>query len=391
MRTANVVILLSALLVTTPGKAPGASYSFSDRAAFLAATSSTQVVTFEGLLPSNPPPQWHPVPDGDPALLGVAFHIASAHCVGNWGPSRLGLDYDLAGVFLTDTFGDAPCETLVVTLPSKVSAFGFDFGSRGGFSYEFPPRIILSNGFTTDVAVARGFIGFTSDEPFVDARIVNPHYGWNINMELDNVTFGDRAVLRADIDVDPDVLNTKSRGRWVSAYLALPGHDPTTVDVSSVRISGLPAVSEPLEAGDHDGDGVPDVGLKVDRASLVENLPIGMNRITVSGRLTTGESFEGEGWVRVIAPGLAAGLAGQPDFRIGSDGVLHFTTGRTGPVQMELFDVRGRLALSIARESVPEGRQAWSLTQGKRLTSGIYFYRMTTIEGRSAGRVIVLR
>ncbi len=75
-------------------------------------------------------------------------------------------------------------------------------------------------------------------------------------------------------------------------------------------------------------------------------------------------------------------------------GLLHFTLARSGAVDARLFDVNGRLARVIADRAwfsagshdLRVDRQA-----GDPLVPGVYFYRITTPEGASEGRMIVLR
>jgi hypothetical protein len=76
-------------------------------------------------------------------------------------------------------------------------------------------------------------------------------------------------------------------------------------------------------------------------------------------------------------------------------GVLTFRTTRPGPVDLRVFDVRGRLARAIEVPLVPsgnhqleiDGRDRWS----NPLASGVYFYSLRTPDGDSRGRFAVLK
>ena len=118
MSTVRLILIVLAMSAGLEN-AWAASVPYTDRGAFLAATSAVQTITFEGLLPPDAVPGMYFVPfNGTPQLLGATIAITSQGCFGNFGPSSLGLALDEAGTFLLDRLGDAPCETLLVTLPS---------------------------------------------------------------------------------------------------------------------------------------------------------------------------------------------------------------------------------------------------------------------------------
>jgi hypothetical protein len=73
------------------------------------------------------------------------------------------------------------------------------------------------------------------------------------------------------IDFDPDTLNLKSKGEVVTVYIELPeGYDAGQIDVSSIILNGtVPALTKPTEIGDYDDDGIPDLMVKFDRASVI--------------------------------------------------------------------------------------------------------------------------
>jgi hypothetical protein len=55
--------------------------------------------------------------------------------------------------------------------------------------------------------------------------------------------------IDAVIDIDPDVLNQRSNGKWVTAYIELPSeYDVNNIDISSVRLEdSIPAVKGEVE------------------------------------------------------------------------------------------------------------------------------------------------
>lgn len=108
--------------------------------------------------------------------------------------------------------------------------------------------------------------------------------------------------LPATIDIDPDTLDLKSRGRWITCYIELLlGYDVANIDVSTVALEGiLSAEPWPTEIGDHDGDGVPDLMVKFDRVAVRELVSIGDNvELTIIGKWGPAP-FRGSDTVRVI-------------------------------------------------------------------------------------------
>jgi outer membrane protein assembly factor BamB len=114
-------------------------------------------------------------------------------------------------------------------------------------------------------------------------------------------------VVQAELDLDPDTLNLKSRDKWITAYIELPdGYDVADIDVGTVTLEGtIAAEDHPTELGDYDDDGTTDLMVKFDRQALIEYLDgtIGEVALTVSGELSDGTLFEGSDTITVINPG----------------------------------------------------------------------------------------
>jgi hypothetical protein len=126
----------------------------------------------------------------------------------------------------------------------------------------------------------------------------------NVESATETADTGCGVVIPATIDIDPDTLNLKSKGKWITAYIELSsGHDLASVDVGTIMLEGVvPAESHPTEIGDHDGDGIPDLMVKFDRQAVQELLEPGDVELTVTGSWRA-VLFKGSDTIRVIEPG----------------------------------------------------------------------------------------
>jgi hypothetical protein len=124
-------------------------------------------------------------------------------------------------------------------------------------------------------------------------------------------------VIKATIDIDPDKLNLKSNGKWVTGYIELPGDyliddiDIETVAIAKINENSIDLLYRegPADIGDYDWDDIQDLMVKFDRQELTTLLK-NMNArdgdeiaLTVSGKLNGGESFEGSCTITVINKG----------------------------------------------------------------------------------------
>lgn len=125
--------------------------------------------------------------------------------------------------------------------------------------------------------------------------------------------------VTANVDVDPDTLNLKSNGEFVTVYIELPVcYDVTSIDLSTVELEGIPAVSDPQYGFvtdpssylmDHDGDGILERMVKFDRLTVRDALTgmidfeQGMKFYELTVKITgefDGTPFEGFDTITVI-------------------------------------------------------------------------------------------
>jgi len=126
------------------------------------------------------------------------------------------------------------------------------------------------------------------------------------------------AIIPATVDINPDTMNLKSKGKYITCYIELPeGYDASNIDLTQpLTISqgelSVSAEPSPTELGDFDSDGITDLMVKFDRALVHQMLSPGYIQLTVSGSLTDGLQFEGSDLVNVIDKGKDHADEGDP-------------------------------------------------------------------------------
>ncbi|MFQ6129008.1 MAG: hypothetical protein ACE5QW_08925 [Thermoplasmata archaeon] len=99
------------------------------------------------------------------------------------------------------------------------------------------------------------------------------------------------------LDIDPNTLNLKSRGRWITAYLAVENASVEDIDISSILLQDTLVP----ERYDYQDDVLM---LKFDRQELQSVLVIGESvEIKIGGKWKDGTEFEAYDCIRVINPG----------------------------------------------------------------------------------------
>jgi streptogramin lyase len=104
-------------------------------------------------------------------------------------------------------------------------------------------------------------------------------------------------IIQAEVDFDPDTLNRKSKGKWVTVYIwFLEDYDVSDIDISTVLLNGVvPAEEHPTSTD----EGI--LMVKFNRSFVIDILAPGDSvEITITGVLPDGTLFEGTDYIRVI-------------------------------------------------------------------------------------------
>ncbi len=167
---------------------------------------------------------------------------------------------------------------------------------------------IFLNGIST--GITKDTWGFTS----LDAFSITGGFTGNDTLQFRVFNAGDRTGLlvtdliaelvpvNASVNIDPDVLNLKSSGKWITAYIEPPdGYDVQDINIDSVRLGGFLDVQRSEIQGSV-------LMVKFDREGVVAYLedlqvtPPADVTLTVTGELGDGTEFTGDDTIRVISP-----------------------------------------------------------------------------------------
>jgi hypothetical protein len=160
-------------------------------------------------------------------------------------------------------------------------------------------------------------MGGTDPTITIPSVMISQADGNLIKAELEdgvNATLLVVADIGAVVEMHPQTINKKARGQWISALIEFPdGTSVADIDVSTITIQAIDPVTSvklsvttgaPTDIGDGNANGLPDLTVKFDRATVQswfagETLAI----FRVEGRLLDGRSFEGDAAARIIDAG----------------------------------------------------------------------------------------
>lgn len=168
-----------------------------------------------------------------------------------------------------------------------------------------PDFIVGDGGFypTFEQAEQAG-MGTHADIPLLAGQYVilvvddSREYFWDNYGSIEITVTTVTEAVTADVNIDPDVLNLRSKGKWITCYIQLPnGYDVADIDVASIRLEG----SLEVQHSDLNGDVLM---VKFDRSEVQAMLEPGENVLTLAGQFTGGGlQFQGSDTIQAINPG----------------------------------------------------------------------------------------
>ncbi len=122
------------------------------------------------------------------------------------------------------------------------------------------------------------------------------------------------AVVSFTLDIKPDTLNLKSKGKWITARVGLSeAYSVDDVDVSSIRLNGtISAEPKPTAIYDHNKDRTADLMVRFYRAEvesyILDHISVGelakarfmTVALAITGELTDGTSFQGSDTIKIV-------------------------------------------------------------------------------------------
>jgi hypothetical protein len=128
-------------------------------------------------------------------------------------------------------------------------------------------------------------------------------------------------VIRARIDVKPDVLHLRCPRDLIACYVELPeGYRPASIDFSSTRLNRTFSPLRQFAIGDFNNNGIPDPRIMFERAPIVRYIMRSVDitqimeqgsvtaALSVTGCLNDGTAFRGIDTIRIVVPPIRGAL-----------------------------------------------------------------------------------
>jgi PKD repeat protein len=152
--------------------------------------------------------------------------------------------------------------------------------------------------------------------------------------------------------------------------------------------------------GDKNHNGSQDIEAcfsKDDLRTLFASLGSGSHdvEVTIEGQLTTGGRFVATTTIHIVGSKSGAVTAMAYPNPLNPETTLEFRTSQDGPVKVQVFDIAGRLVRTLQDGNLPAGYNSvrWNGTTatGNKVSSGVYYFKVSAVDGETVVRVTVLK
>lgn len=218
-----------------------------------------------------------------------------------------------------------------------------------------------------------------------------------------SVTFSIK--IDATIEISPEPMNTKSMATAMKAEIGFPPeYDVNLIDVTTVTLTvggqAFPANLSPTTIGAYGPDGLPTLTLEFERREVCAVLQgvTAYIEMIVEGWLMDPIEFYGADTSEVFTPSrtqlnapthlVIEGASPNP---VGGNAVIAFGLPRDGRVEIDVYDVSGRLVTNLAKRDYAAGYHTveWQ-TEGS-MANGIYLVRLRLGSDTITSKTVVWR
>jgi len=219
-----------------------------------------------------------------------------------------------------------------------------------------------------------------------------------VNITLNEVT--------AQINIDPDTLNLKDNGNYITCYIQLPdGYNVEDIDISSIKLEDTLTV----EHGNIQ-DGI--LMVKFSRKDLIDYIKtLGLTypeyvTLEVTGELAGGTTFCGSDTIKVINPGKGKKAPAEAEFALLSaypqpfnpEVWIPYKLGDNVQVKFSIYNAGGSLVRTLnlgykqSGSYVSKDKSAYwdgRNEAGEQVSSGVYFYTIQAGNYTATGKMIM--
>jgi hypothetical protein len=201
--------------------------------------------------------------------------------------------------------GTQPVDNISVIIDGDIYAFNVTLQPGHGYGVCISTQHGLTGHFDFGLPMAVVYEASSGGKTvYSTARVVTEKITAEINKhpQAENETSGNETV-NATLNIDPDTLNFKSQGNYITAYMELP--EGENVNTTTIYLNGtIPVEAWPIYIGDTDEDGLTDFMVKFNRQAVIQWLrgiitTDGNVTLTVTGNVE-GKAFEGSDAIRCI-------------------------------------------------------------------------------------------